>query len=105
MTIPLSQKEVGIMATMKQETVVDISDLRYVRVSCQHCKTRVILDLKEKSAPTEKTGILLSDTCPCCCEAYDSSLKGALTTIQKAYDALSSEYVKHKVVFIGECKE
>jgi hypothetical protein len=47
-----------MMLSMHKEIVFSLADLRYVEVSCGRCKTRIILDLKEKPKYMGSDGIL-----------------------------------------------
>ena len=77
------------MLAMHKEILIAIADLRFVRVGCQHCKTRVVLDLHEPSDFSQRLdGSILSAECPGCRRAYDLSLVGALDALQKAYTGL-----------------
>jgi len=77
------------MLLMQKEIVCSLSDIRYVCVSCQHCKTKVILDLKEPSEFSRKhDNALLPNECPGCRKDYDGALKPGMELLQKAYDAL-----------------
>ena len=78
------------MASMYKELVCSLADIRYVSVSCQHCKTRVLLDLKE---PTEFSKMhdnaMLPKECPGCRKGYDTALGVGLDALQKAYVELA----------------
>ena len=76
------------MLAMHKETIVSLGDLRHVHVGCQHCKTRIVLDLQEPSTFAQKHGVVLPAECPGCRKAYDLTLVGGLDEFQKSYTAL-----------------
>jgi hypothetical protein len=88
------------MLFMHKEMVFSLTDLRYVTVSCEHCKTRVILDLKEKPQIYGERGIFLPKECPGCRKNYDSALKPGLESLQKAYDDLTP--IEKRIAFRGD---
>jgi len=74
--------------SMQKEFVLSLANLRFVSVSCQHCKTRVVLDLREPSEYAKSFGELLPNECPGCRKSYDSSLGPGLFGLQGAYNNL-----------------
>ncbi len=70
---------------MRKAFVISLADLRFVSVACQHCRTRVLLDLQQPSEHAMKIGELLPDECPGCRKHYDSALVPGLLALQSAY--------------------
>lgn len=77
------------MANMHKELICSLADIRYISIACQHCNTKVVLDLKE---PTEiakmHDNAMLPKACPGCRKEYDTALGRGLDSLQKAYGEL-----------------
>lgn len=73
---------------MHKELVTSIADLRYVCIECPHCRTKVILDMREKSSFAEKQGIFAPKSCPGCHSPYDSAIQPNVDNLQRAYQSL-----------------
>jgi ribosomal protein S27E len=74
--------------TVHKELVFSIADLRYVSITCPHCRTQVILDMQEKSAFAEKHGFFAPLKCPGCKADYDSAIQPAVDDLQHAWQSL-----------------
>ena len=90
------------MEFMKREIVIDVNDLRYVRVSCNGCNSRIILDLRDVYDSKKKLAFHLSSKCPHCSIEYDGATNVVLTRLQDAYNALAGMEKSGSIVFIGE---
>ncbi len=88
------------MRVMTNEAVISLEDIRCVSVSCLNCKTKVLLDLREKSDHADRYGLTLPGECPVCRKPYDSALNGALTSLQVAYDAV--RVIENRLSFRGD---
>lgn len=77
-----------ICAAMRKTLLISLVDLRFVSVSCKHCRTRVLLDLREPSEHAKTFGTLLPNECPGCRAGYDSALNPGLLALQSAYREL-----------------
>ena len=73
---------------LRKELVVGIEELRYVSIECPQCRTRVVLDMQERSAMAEKYDWFAPAKCPGCQVDYDSGLRDALNRLQKLYRPL-----------------
>lgn len=73
---------------MHRELIIHLEDLRYAAIECPHCHTRVILDLKERSAVAEKYNWFTPKACPGCQVDYDSELRRNLDRLQNLYGPL-----------------
>jgi hypothetical protein len=80
--------------------LISIADIRYVVIECPHCRTRVTLDLKERSSFAEKHGIFAPKECPGCRTAYDSAIQPNLDQLQRAYQSLLE--IADRIRFHGE---
>jgi len=89
-----------MIIAMHKQLLLTLADVRFVTVGCQHCTTKVTIDLKEKSEYAEKFNILLANQCPGCRKNYDSAVGHALTALQQACDALAAvgKYISFQVV-------
>ena|SRR5579883_2210379 len=70
---------------MRRALVISLADLRFVSVRCQHCRTRVVLDLQEPSEHATRFGVLLPNECPGCRKSYDTALAPGLVDLQNSY--------------------
>lgn len=73
---------------MQEEHVITLADLRYLSIECPQCRTRVILDMQEKSAVAEKYGWFAPQKCPGCQADYDSGLRLGIDRLQQLYKPL-----------------
>lgn len=73
------------MCAVSRQLSVPVSDLRYVRVGCQHCNTKVTVDLHEVSSFA--SGVV--ENCPGCNKQYDSSVPAAVSIFRDACKASS----------------
>jgi len=78
-----------MMLTMRKKFVFSLADLRYVSIACQHCNTRVVLDLQEPSGHAKTYGSYLTNECPGCLKAYDTSVHPAIVGLHGAYNNLA----------------
>ena len=85
---------------MYQETVISMADLRYVGIECPHCRTRVILDMKETAALAVEHGIFAPRICPGCRTPYDSAIQPNIDNLQRAYQSLLE--IADSISFRGE---
>lgn len=79
---------------------VSICDLRYICIQCPQCKTRVILDMKERSAVAEKHDFFAPMECPGCRGQYDSALRETIDKLQKLYGPLGK--IADRISFLGD---
>jgi primosomal protein N' len=77
-----------MMLAMLKELVVSLADIRCICVSCQHCKTKVVLDMREQSDFARTHGVFLPNECPGCRKPYDSALQPGLQNLHRAYEPL-----------------
>ena len=85
---------------MHKQFIVSLSDLRFVRIECPQCRTKVILDMQEKSALAEKHGFFAPKECPGCRSEYDSALRNSVDALQRLYKPLLE--ASGKVNFVGD---
>jgi hypothetical protein len=77
------------MLAMFTETVVPVSDLRYLTLESGECKTQIIIDLAGKIDVT---------FCPACREPFDPiSVNSHIVAFSKAYEHAAK--LKHKLSF------
>ena len=88
------------MCLMHKETVVSILDFRYVVIDCPQCRTKVILDMKERSALAEKHNFFAPKDCPGCRSEYDSAMRGTIDSLQRMYRSLLQ--FSDRITFQGE---
>jgi hypothetical protein len=68
------------MHDMHKERVLSLEDLRFVRITCRHCNTRVTLDLNTKTGvfappfPPPNHQTFPPEECPVCHEKFDSAV-------------------------------
>ena len=72
----------------QNETIVSLSDLRFVEIHCSHCTTKVTLDMQEPSEFSTKQGVFAPKECPGCRKDYDSAIRPAVDAFQRAYRSL-----------------
>ena len=82
---PANLSKLG-MCAMHKQFVVSLADLRYVRIECPQCKTKVILDMQEKSATAEKNNFFAPKECPGCRNDYDSAIAASVTFVGEETD-------------------
>lgn len=85
---------------MRKEWVLAVADLRYVTITCPHCRTQVTLDMKEKSAFAKAQRIFAPKKCPACFAAYDSATTPGIDGLQLAYEELTK--ISDGISFRGE---
>lgn len=85
---------------MHKEVVISIADLRYVSIECPVCKTRVVLDMKQKAPFAEKHGFFAPKKCPGCQSSYDSAIQPNVDSLQEAYQSLMQ--IADRISFRGE---
>lgn len=88
---------------MQRELVVSLADLRHISIKCLHCNTRVILDMREKSAFAEKHNFFAPKVCPGCQAPYDSAVPTNVDYLQKIYQSLLP--LAGTIGFYGEIEE
>lgn len=88
---------------MHKELVISIADLRYVAIACRSCRTKVILDMKEKSEHAKRHGYFAPLDCPHCKERYDSAIRPGIDAMQHAYQSLLE--LEGQITFRGEATE
>jgi len=86
--------------TPRKEIVIGLTELRLVCVACEHCKTRVVLDLEEPSGFQEKHGFFAPAVCPTCQKSYDLTLTEGLGMLQRAYTRLAP--ISQRFTFLVE---
>ena len=72
----------------QNETIVFLSDLRFVEIHCSHCTTKVTLDTKEPSEFSIKHSVFAPKECPGCRKDYDTAVRPAVDNFQQAYRSL-----------------
>lgn len=88
---------------MRKQLSVSLSDFRYVCIECPRCKTRVILDMKNKAAFAVEHGFFTPRDCPACKTPYDSAVRPNIDQLQRAYEALFE--IADRITFLGEPDE
>jgi hypothetical protein len=73
---------------MQSDFVISLSDMRYVEIHCEHCRTKVTLDMQDVSEFSEKYGAFAPKTCPGCRKDYDTAIMPAVDAFQRAYQSL-----------------
>lgn len=76
------------MPYMEKEIVVSLDDIRYIEISCQHCTTRLILDMKEPHQYAKEKEVFIPDQCPGCRSVYDTAIRGNVDKLRKVYSDL-----------------
>ena len=74
---------------MKTQTSVDLKDLRFVCVTCQHCHTQLKLEMDAKLIGAGKRQAFMPDACPVCFTRFDSAITGGLAEFYGAYIRLT----------------
>ena len=72
----------------QEETIVSLTDIRYVEIHCSNCATKVTLDMEEPSEFSKKYGEFTPKMCPGCRRDYDSAVRPAVDAFQRAYRSL-----------------
>ena len=85
---------------MQKELAVSISDLRYVCIECPSCRTKVVLDMREKSGFAKKHTIFTPKRCLGCETPYDTAIQPNIDGFQRAYQALLP--IADRISFGGE---
>jgi hypothetical protein len=73
---------------MKNQITISLGDLRYVSITCPHCRTVVTLDMVEPSELATKHGCFAPTKCPGCGKEYDSAIRPSLDQLWRTYTAL-----------------
>ena len=73
---------------MHNESVIGLSDLRYISITCQECRTVVTLDMQEPSDFSAKHDFC-PQSCPGCQRQYDSAIAKNVNGFQKSYRLLT----------------
>jgi hypothetical protein len=68
------------MCAVTRELLVPVGELRYIRVGCQHCNTKVTVDLHEVSS----FAVGVTERCPGCKKNYDLSIPSAIGMFRDA---------------------
>lgn len=84
---------------MHKEIVVSLTDLRYVSIECPHCRTKVILDMKERSELSKQHEFFTPKECPGCQKQYDTAIPTSLDGFLKSYESLSG--IADRISFRG----
>jgi len=82
----------------QNETIVSLSDLRYVEIHCW-CGTKVTLDMEDPPEFGKKHGVFAPQQCPGCRTDYDSAIKPAVDSFQRAYSSLIQ--LRESITFRG----
>jgi hypothetical protein len=82
----------------QNETIVFLSDIRFVEIHCSYCTTKVTLDMQEPSEFSTKHGVFAPKECPGCRKQYDSAVR-AVDAFQEMYRELLK--IKDSVTFRG----
>lgn len=85
---------------MYKELAISISDLRYVCIECPACRTKVVLDMKEKCGFAQKYGIFTPKKCPGCDAPYDTAIQPNIHAFHHAYQILLP--IADRISFRGE---
>jgi hypothetical protein len=88
------------MPAMHRELVVSLADLRYITIHCPLCKTKVILDMEEPPAFTQKRDSFAPKRCAGCEGLYDSAIVPAVNSLQHSYQSLRA--IADRISFRGE---
>lgn len=80
------------MCLMVKRLLFSLQELRYVCITCQYCRTQIILDMADFPRPgsTERVPLRTTFTpkeCPACKKPFDSALEH-LNHFQAAYEQL-----------------
>ena len=86
---------------MKKQMSVSLADFRYVCIECPRCKTRVILDMKERRQFAKDNNYFTPVDCAGCKTRYDSAIPTNIDRLQQAYEGLAAGLV----TFLGESEE
>ncbi len=88
---------------MRTEAVISISDLRYVCIECPQCRTKVILDMTERTEFGKRHDFFAPNKCPACQAPYDTAIQPGVDQLQKAYEALAP--IAGRVSFRSEAED
>jgi NAD-dependent SIR2 family protein deacetylase len=83
----------------QNETIVFLSDLRFVEIHCSHCSTKVTLDMQEPSEFSKQHGFFAPKECPGCRKDFDTAIRPAVDAFQRAYRSLSE--IPKSITFRG----
>jgi hypothetical protein len=84
----------------QNETIVFLSDIRFVEIHCAYCSTKVTLDMQEPSEFSQRHDEAFAPKeCPGCRKNYDSAVRPAVNAFQYAYHTLLE--IQKSVTFRG----
>ncbi len=73
---------------MQSDFIISLADMRYVEIHCPNCTTKVTLDMEKPSDFSEKHGFFAPKECPGCRKDYDTAIRPAVDSFQRAYQSL-----------------
>jgi len=77
-----------MMPIMLKQNIIPFRDLQFMSLSCQSCKTEVILDISR--LPRAESGKSLTpQQCPSCMAPFDSAVRQHADTMRNIYAGLS----------------
>lgn len=82
------------MCLVIKQLLFSIQELRYVSITCFHCRTQITLDMANFDRPTSDTDretrrkTFTPRSCPACKNDFDTALQ-SLDSFQAAYQQLS----------------
>lgn len=80
-----------IMQCMEKHFTLSLPDFCYLSILCVHCKTRLVLDLRQSKDDQTKPTIF-PEKCSACGSEYDRQMQPCLTDFRRAYQLLLNNY-------------
>ena len=91
----------SIIRSMQKEFAVTLKDLRFISIRCQHCDTRVVLDLAHEDFNVGGKSFFCPTSCPGCRIPFDSSIPENVNNLHRVYRAIP-EGVRDAITFRAE---
>lgn len=88
-----------MMLAMHKEIVIS-QDLRYISIECSHCKTRVVMDMKDDHKLSKEQGSFSPKECPACLAKYDSAIPNNVDYLRRTYVGMLP--IADSITFRGE---
>ena len=79
---------------MITESVVPLSDLRFVVMECAQCKSKIEFDIEMAVAKNVPNGTATPTRCPVCKVEFDTMAQGAVDQIRIAYRGAAKQSSK-----------